>query len=107
MGLTAEVRPPGGEAITSEGIGMKGHLLKRWEGGEEVSREEAKLIIMEEKSPEGGQVTEGRQGHERRGEERRQRGRGKIIFVHVYNLQKTLKQIRLENMTFYHVIMFT
>lgn len=65
--MVAEVRPPGGEAITSQGIGMKGHLLKRWEGGEEVSREEAQLVIMEEKSPEGGQVTEGRKDM-RRGE---------------------------------------
>lgn len=30
------------------------------EGGDEVSREEAELVIMEEESPEGGQVTEGR-----------------------------------------------
>lgn len=39
---------------------MKRDLLQRAEGGEEVSGEEAELVIMKEESPEGGQVTEGR-----------------------------------------------
>lgn len=58
MRLVAEVRPPGGETVASQGVRVQRHLLQGGEGGEEVSREEVELVIMEEESPERGQVTE-------------------------------------------------
>lgn len=58
--MVAKVRPPGGEAVAPKRVRVKRNLLERMEGGEEVSREKAELVIMEEESPEGGQVTEGR-----------------------------------------------
>ena len=56
--MVAKVRPPGGETVTSQGVRVERQLLQRGEGREEVSREEAELVILEEESPEGGQVTE-------------------------------------------------
>ena len=52
------MRPPGGETVASQGVRVKRHLLQGWEEGEEVSREEAELVTVEEESPEGRQVTE-------------------------------------------------
>lgn len=72
MRLVAKVRTPGGETITSQGVRVKRHLLQGGEGGEEVSREEAELVTMEQESPEGGQVTEGGGGQEGGDEDRRE-----------------------------------
>lgn len=68
--MVAEVRPPGGETVTPQGVGVKRHLLQGGQGGEEVSREEAELVTVEEESPEGGQVTGG--GGGRGGDRNRQ-----------------------------------
>lgn len=57
--MVTEVGAPGEETVASQGVRVKRHLLKGGEGGEEVSREKAELVIMEEQSPDGGQVTEG------------------------------------------------
>lgn len=54
VGLISEVRTPGGEAVTPQGVRVQGQLLERGEGGEEVSGEEAELVTVEEESPEGG-----------------------------------------------------
>lgn len=59
MRLVAKVRTPRRETVTSQGVRVKRHLLQGGEGGQEVSREEAELVTVEEESPEGGQVTEG------------------------------------------------
>lgn len=71
--LVAEVRPPGGETVTSQRVGVERHLLQGREGGEEVSREEAQLVTVDQESPEGGQLTEDtrRGGKKGRGEETR------------------------------------
>lgn len=59
MRLVAQVRPPRGETVTAQGVGVQGHLLQRREGGQEVIGHKAELVVVEEKSPEGGQVTDG------------------------------------------------
>lgn len=62
MRLVAEVGAPGGEAVTSQGVGVQRHLLQGGQGGEEVPGEEAELVTVKEEGPQGGQVT----GRERR-----------------------------------------
>lgn len=39
---------------------MQRHLLQGGEGGEDSSREEAQLVVVEEESPQGRQVSERR-----------------------------------------------
>lgn len=65
------MRPPRGQTVTAQGIGMKRHLLQGRKGGEEVTREEAQLVVVEEKSPQGGQVAEGRKEREGNSENRK------------------------------------
>lgn len=58
--LVAQVRPPGGEAVAAQRVGVQRHLLQRGQGGEQLPREEAQLVAVEEQGPQGGELTGGR-----------------------------------------------
>ncbi|MEQ2195390.1 hypothetical protein XENOCAPTIV_012065, partial [Xenoophorus captivus] len=57
--LVSEVRPPRGETVTPQRVGVQGQLLQGRQGGEEVPREKAQLVVKKKESPEGGQVSDG------------------------------------------------
>lgn len=58
--LIAQVRPPGGEAVTAQRVGMQRHLLQGGQGGKQLPGEEAQLVAVKEQGPQGGELTGGK-----------------------------------------------